>query len=130
MTEGCPIVATGVGIIVALALLAAACTSLPPMKSITDSKMLVGIWKGTLSTRGASQDYTFTIKDDGTYVGTSPTLNPSRTDGTWRVVDGKAVWESNTTGRTGTLNLHEGAGRQVLRLSSDDGIEVDMTRPK
>jgi hypothetical protein len=37
------------------------------MKPITDSKMLVGIWKGTLSTRGASHDYTFTIKDDGTY---------------------------------------------------------------
>ena len=130
MTERCPILATGVGIIVALALLATACTSLPPTKPITDGKMLVGIWKGTLSTRGASHDYTFTIKDDGTYVGTSPTLNPSRTDGTWRVVDGKAVWKSATTGRTGTLNLHEGDGRQVLRLLGDEGITGELTRTK
>lgn len=118
-----------VGIVGVVAVLAMACTSLPPTKPITDGKVLVGTWKGPLSTRGGSHDYTFTIRDDGTYVGVSPTLNPSTTDGTWRVVDGKAVWKSNTTGRMGTLILHEGEGRQVLRLLSDDGIsEADRCK--
>ena len=111
-----------------LILLATACASLPPAKPIMDGGVLVGVWKGTLLTPGASHDYTFTIKDDGTYLGTSPTLRPSTTDGTWRVVDRKAAWRSNATGRTGTLTLHEGDGRRVLRLVSDDGITAAMTR--
>ena len=114
------------GIAAVVALTAMACASLPPAKPIADGKMLVETWKGSVSTSAASYDYTLTIKEDGTYLATSPTQRPL--DGTWRLVDGGVVWRSNSTGRTGIGSLHEGNGRQVLRFLSGDGVSGEFTR--
>jgi hypothetical protein len=110
-----------------LLLLGTACSTLPPQRPITDNRMVVGTWTGTFYlSRGAympgeSHPYTITWKDDGTWHATSPSLKPGTFDGTWQITNGKMVWKSLTTGRTGTAALHEGDKRRVLRMWADDG---------
>ncbi len=100
---------------------AAACASLPPERPITARQPLVGTWKGTAYGGGQAYPSTITLMDDGTWESTS-TLPPGKFNGTWQVMAGRASFKSLTTGRTGTITLHEEAGKRMIRWRSDDGV--------
>lgn len=97
-----------------LASVLAGCATLPPARAVADVKSLAGEWVGTLTGRFWASSLAMVINEDGTYVmvrsGGRPTAG-SR---------GKLVFRGDD-GRTGTLSLHEGDGRRVLRGSRDDG---------
>jgi len=111
------------------ALLAAGCATVPPARAVTDKKMVAGTWTGTISARNATHAYTVIINEDGTYQGTSPTLPPGRFEGTWQVSDGKMLWKSSTTGRTGSSTLHEGDGKRMMQFTLDDGSATAELTP-
>lgn len=108
--------------------LSVACTSLPPAQSARDLRTVAGKWEGTFtSTKGFRGPATLTVREDGNWEVFIPNLTPNpRAGGMTRVEGGKYRWESKTTGRTGTWTLHEGGGRRVLVVESDDG----GTRPE
>jgi hypothetical protein len=104
------------------ALLFAGCATLPPAKPVQDLTVLSGTWSGTVVTRNTgTHNATMTISPDGTYVAVVPTIPPGTFRGTARVVGGKVLFKSETTGRTGTWTLHEGEGQRVLVVIADDG---------
>jgi hypothetical protein len=99
-------------------LTACATATLPPAQPAVDLKQVVGQWDGT----GTSPTVrTFPVKllvrSDGTYE----SFTPNRFTGTVTVADGQLRWNSHETGRTGTWTLHEGDGRRVLVMRTDDG---------
>src|SRR5437667_5154508 len=116
--------------VVVLGLLAAhsfvdAQTALPPVKAVTDLKSLAGAWDAVAtSTTAPSGSFLWTIREDGSYE-----MAPPGVTGTVRVSDGKLLYRSATTGRTGRLTLYEGGGQRILRGGSDDGIYTFELRP-
>lgn len=107
----------------------AACATLPPARPIPDLKSIAGKWEGTVTLPTVTFPYTLTIREDGSWEGTSPTLPPGRFEGNVRVSGGKALWISRTTGAMGTYTLHEGEGRRALRLEVEGGTGMATLRP-
>jgi len=101
------------------AILAAGCASLPPAQTATDIKAISGMWQGQVQTTGGGFGNvtfvsTLTITDDGRYVAMVPSINPPTYVGTIAIVDGQYRYKSETTGGTGTFTLHEGDGKRAL----------------
>lgn len=101
-----------------LASVLAGCATLPPARAVADVKSLAGEWVGTLTGRFWASSLAMVINEDGTYVMVRSGGRP--TAGTLSVSRGRLVFGGDD-GRTGTLSLHEGDGRRVLRGSRDDG---------
>lgn len=111
-----------------LSLAPSGCASaLPPAVPVQDLKAIAGRWQGTWNSPQGSFHEDWTIKEagtEGTYEGTRaapPVGGKADFEGLLRVRDGKIVWLSRTTGRSGTMTLHEAEGRRVLSGQSDDG---------
>jgi hypothetical protein len=113
---------SSVALVVALAFLAGCAMSppapLPPAVAIPagDTKSLAGEWAGTVTgSRSGTFDGprvagTVSIKEDGTFtsnVGGQPGV------GTFRIVDGKAMYEG--ANMRGTATLHGTGAQQVLK---------------
>ena len=110
---------------------ATACTSLPPARPATNVSAIAGKWGGTITSAGRPNSATTTIASDGTYETIVPAFsNPGpRFVGKVWVQDGKYRFKSDTTGRTGTMILHEGEGRRVLVTQTDDGSASGEATP-
>lgn len=119
----------GILALMLMALALAACATLPPVKPIADLRSIAGKWEGTVTLFQGTFPYTLTIREDGSWEGTSPTLAPGRFEGSVRVSGGKALWISRTTGAMGTYILHEGEGGRVLRLEVEGGTGTATLRP-
>jgi hypothetical protein len=124
----------GILALAAIALLVGVgCTSLPPAQSARDFKAIAGRWEGAVVLRNSrhSLPAAITIQQDGRWLNFIPSLNKPgpRFVGTLAIVDGKYRYKSETTGGTGTYTLHEGEGKRVLTISSDDGNVTGEFRP-
>ena len=115
-----------------IGILLAGCASLPPAKPATDFQAIAGTWVGTIYGRFGVAESTFTIKGDGSWENLVPrfTSPGPRFVGTARVADGKYRWKSETSGMTGTWTLHEGNGKKVLAIQTDDGGTTGQYEPK
>lgn len=117
-------------LLIATCALVAGCATLPPVRPIFDAQTIAGTWTGTLKlVEGATYHGLSTINPDGTYTVQIPDLPPGTFRGIIAFGDGKGIYRSETTGRTGTLTLHEGGGRRVLLWKADDGSSVAYTTP-
>ncbi|HXH83163.1 MAG TPA: hypothetical protein VNN07_09570 [Candidatus Tectomicrobia bacterium] len=117
-------------LLVALGVLVAACASLPPARPIADMRQIAGTWTGRMTwSDGRTYDGVSTIRPDGTYEVELPELPPVRFAGAITVAGGEARYRSETTGRTGTISLHEEGDRRVLIWRADDGSSVARTTP-
>jgi hypothetical protein len=97
---------------------ACAAATLPPAQPATDLKQVVGQWEGTgTSSTVRTFPVKLAIRPDGTY----DAFTPNRFTGTATVAEGRFRWKSAETGRTGTWTLHEGDGRRVIVMRTDDG---------
>ena len=101
-----------------IAVVTAACASLPPAMSVTNVGQIAGKWTGTGYGPAGSVPVTQTINPDGSY---SAVLPNGTFTGKITVSDGKLRGKSDQTGNTGTYTLHEGEGRRVLVYKGDDG---------
>jgi hypothetical protein len=102
----------------AIAVVTAACASLPPAKSVTDVSQIAGQWTGTGYGPGWPVPITQTLNPDGIYF---VVLSNVTFTGKVTVSEGKLRGKSDQTGNTYTYTLHEGEGRPVLIWTSDDG---------
>ena len=93
--------------------------SLPPAKPVSALTDVEGTWEGT----AAGRPLTMTFKGDGSYDAVLVT-GPAK--GSLTISDGKVLFKSATTGRTGTLRLHEGDGKRLLIGSTSDGIQFEL----
>ena len=94
--------------------------------AVSDLKKLVGEWQGSLSgVRGGTVPYTLWVSEDATWKAISSNA-PS--NDTLRLDQGVIRFFSQTTGRRGTLTLHEVAGKQILRLQGEGGASFEVTR--
>jgi len=99
----------------------AACATLPPAQPATDLKQIAGKWEGD----GRCDQFYFssrlTITQDGRWENIinppSPRYGP-RFVGAVRLSEGTFVWNSETTGATGTYTLHQGGGKTTLVVTS------------
>jgi hypothetical protein len=107
-----------VGPILLALVVATGCATLPPVQPAMDLKQVVGQWEGTgTSSTVRSFPVKLSVRPDGTYE----SFTPNRFTGTVTVADKQFRWKSTDTGRTGTWTLHEGDGRRVLTMQTDDG---------
>lgn len=105
-----------------MALVLAGCASLPPAKPIADLTDIAGKWEGWGGNERGTGAYQITIKEDGSYDGFAPGVGPAgkKYNGIVRLSGGKIRLQSHTTGVTGTITLHEGDEKRVLKFASDD----------
>jgi hypothetical protein len=125
-----------ISLVVALAF---ACATLPPAQPIRDLKDIVGKWEGTFSSAeygGVSSSIVTIFREDGTWESIVPVgqhlyayTNKGRFLGTWELVEGKIRSTNKTTGGAGIITLHEGGGKRVLILRSDDGLYREQYTP-
>jgi hypothetical protein len=106
----------------------AGCASLPPARPIQDVKILAGVWEGWVKTPSGGQDLrvVVAIKEDGSYVTTSPT---GTTTGTIYLSDGQPLFKTSRPSN-GTVTLYEGEGKRVLRFVSTDEVSMNVTQTK
>ena len=98
---------------------ATGCAALPPAQPARDLKAIAGRWEGTLALRsGATYKATTVITEDGRFetvvdrpIGELGTSFP----GTVKIENGRFRYFSSKTGAVGTMTLHEGEGKRVLR---------------
>jgi hypothetical protein len=112
----------------ACVILVSGCATLPPAKSISDIGNIVGKWEGTYDSAQGRLPLTMSFKTDGTYE--AVLQRTIRSEGAIYVSGGKAHFRSATTSRTGTLTLHEGNGKRLLKGSTDDAIDFELTPAK
>ena len=120
-------------LLVMVALLAGCATAptLSPAKPIQDLKDIAGKWAGQITTRGGSSPYALTINADGSWEATAPNIAPGNFKGIMRMSGDKVLFRSYTTGRTGTITLHEAEGKLVLVLSTEDGgVRAELTHAR
>ena len=104
-----------------------ACATLPPIQPIRDLNSIAGKWEGTWHGPLGADPFSITIKKDGTWESIVPADSNlarkfgTRFVGTVNLSEGKCRFKSQTTGMTGIYTLHEGGGRRVLVIVSDDG---------
>ncbi len=117
-------------LLVLLGIVLAACATLPPAQSIQNLKSITGTWWGTGSgPAGGIFPLTMVIKEDGSYVATTPEAVMKGTGKVW-VSDGKIRFDSDPSGIGGTMTLHEGDGKRVLLGFRDDGTTFKLTPAK
>lgn len=106
------------------AAVAGCAASLPPVKPVQDFKAIAGRWQGTWTGPPGTFAQAWTIKEDGSWeiVTSSPILGNTHFEGVLRLREGKIIWLSRTSGRSGTMTLHEADGRRVLTGLGDDGV--------
>ena len=106
-----------------LTLTAIACAS-PPSAPVTATGVIpvTGRWSGQVPFDGAVHSATLTIRADGTWTNEIPTLPPGTFSGRAQLEQGHLRFRSDTTGRTGTFVVQEGAGQRVLIMKGDDGM--------
>ena len=94
-----------------------AASPLPPATPVQDLKSLAGKWEGRIMPRrGGSEPGAWIIRADGSFD-----LEPFGHRGVLELSEGKLRYRNLTTGRGGTVTLHEGGGRRVLRAASASG---------
>ena len=117
-------------LLVVMGIVLAACATLPPAKTVHDLKSITGTWWGTGSgPAGGIFPLTLVIKEDGSYVATTPEAVMQGTGNVW-VKDGKIRFDSDPSGIGGTMTLHEGDGERVLLGFRDDGTTFKVTPAK
>jgi len=89
--------------------------ALPPRAQVQDLKSIAGEWESFVTFSGGSVSGTDTIREDGTDVWTA---GAEKGTTTLTVVDNVIRWKSSS-GRTGTVVLHEGGGKRVLIWTYD-----------
>ena len=89
--------------------------ALPPRAQVQDLKSIAGEWDSVLKFPGGSVSGTDTIREDGSDAWTA---GADKGTITLTVVDNVIRWKS-TSGRTGTVVLHEGDGKRVLIWTYD-----------
>ena len=107
--------------VLVLATLVAGCASLPPPTSIEGLASLAGTWRGRMTGPTGSASVLLAIQDDGSYHGilyVEPTYG--EVGGVISVIGPGRTRYGGTEGN-GTVTLHEGGGRRVLRLVRDGG---------
>ena len=105
---------------VAVALLIAGCSPLPPARPIASVGDIAGRWQGKgVAPSGDEIDVTMTIERDGSYTAV---LGPMTLAGTITLVDGKLRGKGKTTDGGATYSLHEGEGQRILFYRADDGL--------
>jgi hypothetical protein len=88
---------------------------------------VAGRWTGVLPDMRGAQMLTLSIKPDGTWEQMSATAHPVRLTGSAEIVSGQLYLRPHATGRLATATLHEGKGRRVLVVRSDDGRVVQYS---
>lgn len=117
-------------LLVFLGIVLAACATLPPAQSVQNLKSITGTWWGTGSgPAGGIFPLTMAIKEDGSYVATTPEEIMQGTGNVW-VSDGKIRFDSDPSGIGGTMTLHEGDGKRVLLGLRNDGSTFKVTPAK
>ncbi len=117
-------------LLVLLGIVLAACATLPPAQSVQNLKSITGTWWGTGSgPAGGIFPLTMVIKEDGSYVATTPEAVMKGTGKVW-VSDGKIRFDSDPSGIGGTMTLHEGDGKRILIGLRDDGLSFKLTEEK
>jgi Acetoacetate decarboxylase (ADC) len=89
-------------------------------KPITDFADIAGTWVGTVTSAASGNKYAeaLTIRPDGSYESSGMR---GRGTGTLRLVDGKALYKGDQSGRTGVFTLHEERdGSRRLLAAPDD----------
>jgi hypothetical protein len=104
------------------------CASLPPAKPIQDVKVLAGDWEGWGAPPSGGQGFSVkaTIKEDGSYISTTPN---STLTGTIYLNGAQALYKTSRPS-SGTVTLHEGEGKRILRFVATDGFTAEMTPVK
>jgi hypothetical protein len=93
----------------------ASCATLPPRAADQSLKSIAGEWESVVNTPERQMKGTDSIREDGTDVWTA---GEEKGTITLTVSDGVIHWKS-TSGRTGTVTLHEGDGKRVLIWTYD-----------
>ncbi len=105
----------------------AGCATLPPARPIQDVKTLAGVWEGRIkSPSGPDLPVVVTIKEDGSYVITSPS---ERVTGTIYLSGTQPLFKTSRPS-SGTVTLYEGEGKRMLRFVSTDEVSTEVTRVK
>ncbi len=107
--------------VLVLATLVAGCASLPPPTSIEGLASLAGTWRGRMTGPTGSAPVLLAIQDDGSYHGILYVEPTYREVGGVISVIGQGRTRYGGTEGNGTVTLHEGGGRRVLRLVRDGG---------
>jgi hypothetical protein len=106
-------------------------TGAQPALPATELAGIVGIWEGSLTTRGQTYPITLTIDDNGTWESRVPGVGAGRFTGTVRRADdGKFRYRTNENGITGTYTLRERDGKRVLELLNDPHTTSATMTPK
>jgi hypothetical protein len=111
------------GFIGALAVLLclAACATLPPQAKTQDLKSIAGKWEGYAYTPIGNWKTTDNIREDGNNEWTA---GSDKGTSTLSVSGGVIRWKSSS-GRTGTVVLHEADGKRVLVWTVDGCTKCD-----
>jgi len=105
---------------VAIALLIAGCSPLPPARPVASVGEIAGRWQGKgVAPSGDEVDVTMTIERDGSYTAA---LGPMTLAGTITLVDGTLRGKGKATDAGATYSLHEGEGKRILFYRADDGL--------
>jgi hypothetical protein len=100
----------------------AACAALPPRAKAQDLKNIAGKWEGYANTPVGRWKTTDDIREDGTNEWTA---GPNKGTSALSVSEGVIRWRSSS-GRTGTVVLHEGDGERVLVWTDDGCAKCDV----
>ncbi len=94
-----------------------------------DLQSVVGAWSGQFATRsGVITPCGLALAPDGSWTVTLPAMLSQPISGTAREGVDDLLFESNMTGRTGTIRLRDDDGVRVLVVSADDGsIGCELT---
>jgi hypothetical protein len=99
------------------------CATLPPLSAVQDLKSIAGTWEGSFRVQKGQFQGTDTIREDGTGDWSATwTGGSDRGTESFLVDNGVIRWRSSS-GRSGTVTLHEGDGKRVLTWTYD-GCEI------
>jgi hypothetical protein len=93
-------------------------TTLPPAQTVSDVKVLAGTYDGWISNPNGNFQAKLTVQPDGSYVGEGY-RGGAPVAGRIYLFNSQTRYESPTS--KGTVTLHDGDGKRVLRFVRDDG---------
>ena len=106
-----------------VALMLGGCATLPPPSAVQDLKSIAGTWDGSFRVQKGQFHGTDTIRADGTGDWSATWTGGSDRGTESFVVDNGVIRWASSSGRTGTVTLHEGDGKRVLTWTYD-GCEI------